>query len=151
MVAAFATFTLNELITKKPEFADKKPFIYSFGALAILLLLLILLGPSLFSFASDSDDRLAQQGLNLSLLQDLRAGFMRSDAIRSLLFLAIGGGMVWFYLKSKVNSSLLIGGLALLIIADLWTVNNRYLDAKITRQQLQTKKIINQDLQILKS
>ena len=131
MVAAFATFTLNELITKKPEFADvKKPFLYSFGALAILLLLIILLGPSLFSFASDSDDRLAQQGLNLSLLQDLRAGFMRSDAIRSLLFLAIGGGMVWFYLKSKVNSSLLIGGLALLIIADLWTVNNRYLDAK---------------------
>ena len=131
MVAAFATFTLNELVSKKIEFADiKKPFLYSFGGLAILLLLLIILGPSLFSFSADSDDRLAQQGVNLSLLQDLRSGFMRSDAMRSLVFLALGAVLVWMFIKTKIKSSLLIGGLALLIIADLWTVNNRYLDSK---------------------
>lgn len=129
MIAFFSCYTLNELISRKVDFESvKKPFYYSFGALAILILLIILVGPSLFSFTNEGDDRLAQQGVNLSLLAEARAGFMRADAIRSLLFLAVAGALVWFFLKSSIKSSFLIGGLALLIIADLWTVNKRYLD-----------------------
>jgi hypothetical protein len=56
-----------------------------------------------------------------------RTSLARTDAIRTLIFIVLSFGLVWAFLKNKVNARLLSIALFALIIADMWPVNKRYL------------------------
>jgi len=64
----------------------------------------------------------------LSALQADRIRILRMDAFRSLIFVVLGGGLLWLFLKNKLKSAYVIAGLALLVIIDMWAVNKRYLN-----------------------
>ena len=61
-----------------------------------------------------------------------RTSMIRSDAWRSLLFVLMGAGLVYFYAKklyqkSQPKATIWFGvALTVLILADLWTVDKRY-------------------------
>lgn len=65
---------------------------------------------------------------------DQRAAMMRSDAWRSLLFVVLGFGLVYWYawknqmsnVKSQISNSILYAGLAALILIDMVPVNKRF-------------------------
>ncbi|RYZ96733.1 MAG: hypothetical protein EOP47_23235, partial [Sphingobacteriaceae bacterium] len=61
-----------------------------------------------------------------ALVQD-RISLERSDAIRSLVFVLIGFGLIWAYIKGKANATVLTFGFLLVIIVDMWSVDKRYL------------------------
>ncbi|RZL62143.1 MAG: hypothetical protein EOO93_10210, partial [Pedobacter sp.] len=62
-----------------------------------------------------------------ALVQD-RIDLFKSDALRSLFFLVVGAAVLWLIIEKKLNANLALGGIAILILADLWTVDKRYLN-----------------------
>jgi hypothetical protein len=58
---------------------------------------------------------------------EARKAMLKSDAGRSLIFILVAAGLVWFYHRSKMDSRLFIGAIALLVLIDLWSVDARYL------------------------
>lgn len=50
------------------------------------------------------------------------------DALRAILLLALAAGLIVLYLKKKIPAVALQIGLVLLVVADLWQVDRRYLN-----------------------
>lgn len=139
MVAGF-TIPLLALVTLKRIFdtpqADRKAlqknFKYTFYALAGICLVLFLVPGLFFSFSSPYDgQRFAQipfgDQLHSALLSDRKSMF-RMDALRSLLFIAVAGGILWAFLLGKLKSRTALMVLGVFVLADLWTVNKRFLN-----------------------
>jgi hypothetical protein len=53
---------------------------------------------------------------------------MRGDAIRSLVFILLATGVLYFYLRNKLAATSAVLAMAFLMLVDLWTVDKRYLD-----------------------
>lgn len=104
-----------------------------------LLLVLIAVPELLLSFRSADQlngvQMLAQQlrndsnfasQISAAIVQD-RISLERSDAIRSLIFVVLAFGVLFAFLKNKINATTLSVGLLVLILADFWQVDKRYL------------------------
>lgn len=94
------------------------------GGLSLLFALL----PGLSgSFTSATDAMRYPEWLIDSMVAD-RKNMLRSDAFRSLLFIAFAAGALymWHLKKLKTNTFIII--LGLLILVDLWAVDKRYLN-----------------------
>ena len=92
------------------------------------LILLFLLIPGLAgSFLNDFE--LQQPDWFRNALITDRKDLLKSDALRSLIFILLGSGAILAFLYEKLKKEYSILILGLLILADLWTVDKRYLDA----------------------
>ncbi|MFD0750456.1 YfhO family protein [Mucilaginibacter calamicampi] len=60
------------------------------------------------------------------IVQD-RISFARMDAIRTLVFVALAFGVVFLYIKQKINVTVLSLAFLVLVLVDLWQVDKRYL------------------------
>ncbi|RZK76919.1 MAG: hypothetical protein EOO92_13835 [Pedobacter sp.] len=74
----------------------------------------------------DNNAGVAQSILN-ALVED-RIDIARADALRSLLFIAIGYGLVWSLITKKLNLQAAMILLGLAILVDMWQVDRRYLN-----------------------
>lgn len=102
--------------------------------------LLMALAPSLFfDFLSDQEGQMFAAAMSehqiagriLTELREVRSSIVSADAWRSLVFILLGLGVCYLYIKSKIRSWLMVALLALLTLIDLWSVDKRYLyDAK---------------------
>ncbi len=127
----------NYLINK--EITTQTAFLFSFAITGGLSLLFYLI-PSLTDFTSASDlrtyesiaksngEEIARQFFEN--VEIARKGLFQADALRSFFFVVLGAGVVWLYLKSKLNTALLIALLGVFILVDLWSVDKRYLNDK---------------------
>ena len=97
------------------------------GIVGGVCLLIALLGPSLMSFAGPADERLASQGWNIDALIKDRKSSLTADAWRSVIFVLLCSAVIWVYHQGKIKQWLLLSGLGLFIIADLWAVGRRYI------------------------
>lgn len=116
------------------------------GIVGGLLILFITLG-SIFSFqtkalsgAKSTDvmfkEQLTQMTGDQNFANDIytalkqdRASAMRSDAMRSLLFVALAAALLLGFATEKIKySSYITIALSLLVLADFWTVDKRYLN-----------------------
>jgi hypothetical protein len=61
-------------------------------------------------------------------LQEDRKGIFGSDLLRSFIFVLLGGGIIWFYLKDKIKASYLFAGLLVLSSYDLLAEAKKYLN-----------------------
>jgi hypothetical protein len=50
------------------------------------------------------------------------------DAIRSLIFIVLAAGVIWAALLNKIRKEYAYIGLIVFVLADMWTVNRRYLN-----------------------
>ncbi|MET4082306.1 hypothetical protein ABIB40_002264 [Pedobacter sp. UYP30] len=57
-----------------------------------------------------------------------RIAIARADAIRSVIFILIGFGIMWAYISKKLNTQLAFGLLAFVVLIDMWQVDRRYLN-----------------------
>lgn len=58
----------------------------------------------------------------------LRESVFAADAWRSLVIILIGVALLLLYVRGKIRSSLMVGGVIVLCLFDLWQVNKRYLN-----------------------
>ena len=91
--------------------------------------LLFALIPSLFfDFVGGQDASLEKNGWPIDALQSDRAGLLSADAWRSFIFIALTFGTLWLFLKNQLQSKYVIFIVGVLVLADMWTVNKRYLN-----------------------
>ena len=87
-----------------------------------------LFGGSLCSFTSSYDASWASSLPDwlYTAIQDERAHLLRSDSIRSLLFILGAGALLRWFFTGKLKKAWLIAGLGVLILCDMWPVDRRY-------------------------
>ncbi|MFA5848661.1 MAG: YfhO family protein [Bacteroidales bacterium] len=96
-------------------------------ALTVGFSLIMLLLPSLAgSFVGASDGQIPEP-LRNSLILD-RMSLLRTDAFRSIIFILLAAGALWFTFTKKIKPVWFYGILGLLILADLWAIDKRYLN-----------------------
>ncbi|PCJ82449.1 MAG: hypothetical protein COA57_13240 [Flavobacteriales bacterium] len=140
---------LNEIL-KKPEILKekKKQFFIAFGLTGGLALLYWLIPDTLLSFQKTNEfeqlfSRYKSSGVDASdqelsaylhnllpVVEKARIVIFKADAIRSFLFILFAAGLLWLYSKKTVKRKVLIGGMLVLVLADLCAVNLRYLNHK---------------------
>jgi len=134
----------------------RKALLYSAGITGGVALLFILFKSSLLDFSNSYYDSSIRENLSVPVLdavQEDRASMLTSDALRSLVFVLLAAGTLWFFLKGKLKEIAVISVLAILIIVDLVGVDKRYVNnddfvqSRVMEQPFQKN---GADLQILK-
>lgn len=137
VIADFTIPLLGILALKKitDKDTDRKKAVKDLGlALGItggVILILIALAGSFFSFSSVQDARLVQAGFPQSLIQSLehdRLALLRSESLRSLIFILLAAALIWTIITKKLRKEYAFAGLILLVTIDMWTVDKRYLN-----------------------
>ena len=137
MILVIAEFTipllgfvaLNKfLTTEASENEKKKPLQLAFYIVGGLTLVLALLPNLFFDFVGGQDASLAKNGWPIDALQADGAGLLSADAWRSFIFIALTFGAMWMFLKNKLSSKYVILIVGVLVLADMWTINKRYLN-----------------------
>lgn len=134
-VPLLAVLALREFVQRPQEILrDKRALIVS-SVFTIGTCLVFALAPGLFfdGFISTTEMQ-ALQGLPkehiapvISNLEEMRRGILTADAWRSLIVILIGVALLCAYAKSYIKSTWLVVSLTVLCLADMWTVNKRYL------------------------
>ena len=142
LVPFIGALTLAEVM-RNPERlkTEPKPFYYSVGITAGLCLLFWLM-PGMFqdfykeNEYADLSKQLKEAQLPadqipvfLGGLSSVREAIFKADAMRSLLFIVAAAGILWLYSRKTLNQMLALGILGILVLADLWAVDKRYLNA----------------------
>ncbi|MEP6647759.1 MAG: hypothetical protein ABJC12_11780 [Saprospiraceae bacterium] len=108
----------------------QRPIWIALSVIGGLCLLIALLGPMMMTFTGSGDERLASQGWSMVALKADRISALRADAWRSFIWVLMCSAVIWVYHQGKIKQWLLLSGLGLFIIADLWAVGRRYISPK---------------------
>lgn len=123
-MAMLGMLALHALLKKEVELKH----IYIATGITGGLCLLIALFPSLAGGFTSKMDAQLPEWLSECLIDDRRA-MLTSDAWRSLCFILFAAAGAFAYLKiEKMRSGILIALMGVLILADLWTVDKRFLN-----------------------
>jgi hypothetical protein len=138
-IPILAALCLAEIVRNPKIIQERiKGFWISFALTGGLALLFWLLPKMFFTFYSDNEttqfaqwmqqnpSASGQISLFIAGLESARVAILKADALRSFLIIAFGIAALWLFQKEKIKKSLLIGGIMLLILVDLWTVDKRY-------------------------
>ena len=124
--AFMAVWGLVELFRRKQERQQMlKALYYAVGITGGLCLFFALFTP--MSFQSVLDGQYGMPAWYMNALAADRADLLRSDAFRSLVFILLGGGCLYLYIKADKPSCYLPYLLVGLVLVDLWAVDRRYL------------------------
>jgi hypothetical protein len=130
---------LKEIVDRHKAGNDKgilAALCWSAGITGGLSLIFALFGGAMFDFRGATDAQMPEVLINT--LRADRASMLTSDAWRSFLFIALAFALILAYLKAKsLKFGYLMAALTLLIFADLWTVDKRFLswDAFMPKQK----------------
>ncbi len=142
LVPIAAVFGLHRFFNDKIPFEEKqKKFLISLGVFGGLCLLFLLFGGSLFNFKSPSEVQLAiEQPIIFDAIKEDRITIMKSDTLRSLVFIILIGSVLWLMLKKKLSENIALVCLGVLIVVDLVTVDRRSVDEKsfISKREYRT-------------
>lgn len=112
-------------------------FLVGAGGLAFAVLLIAVAPAGLFSFFSEREmaqlsSRVATEGAAaqayIDALKDHRTGVVSQDAWRSLLLILLGGGLLFAFGRRLIGKAVLLLGIGVLVLVDLWSVDRRYLN-----------------------
>ena len=139
-IPLLAMLALKELCSNSSRSNLRTPLLVSLGLTAGICFLFWLM-PDLFfgNYVSTVEEQgiqgLAQSGVDqntindiLTNLSDMRRAVFKADAMRSLIIILIGFGILLLYRAQKLKEVPMVACLALLCLVDMWTVNRRYLN-----------------------
>lgn len=129
-VPILAMLTLKKLFMDKVPHRDKlKSLTYATGTVIGLGIVLFLMKGA-FDFVGASDGNLRMTGLEElpEMLRLDRKSVYTSDLLRSLGYALATSLLIWFYLKEKVKTNMLILAIGVLVVVDLVGVDVRYVN-----------------------
>ena len=132
LVAAGGFAALCQAVTRTREGASLvtlNSLYIGTGVAAGLLLLIAFLAPGMMDLTGSVDAQFQQNPELLDALREERIGALRGSAFRSLGFVLAAAALLWAFLTDKLGRALLIGGVGVLAVADVWGVSRDYLAA----------------------
>lgn len=134
-IPLLAVLALKEIVARPQLIKEQvKAFYISLGLTGGIALLFALLPGFFFPSYVSSAEMQALQGIPadqlaplLANLEEIRKSIFTSDAWRSFFVILIGAVVLWMYGMGKLKAKVMISGLIVLCIADMWSVNKRYL------------------------
>lgn len=129
--------SLNDILTGK---VDKKilrnGLKWAAGITGGIALIFALLPGVAGDFSNAADTQRFPEWLIDSVISD-RKSLLQADAFRSLIFIVLGVGALYAWSVKKLNTTIFVTVLGVLILVDLWTVDKRYLnnDNFITKRE----------------
>jgi len=136
-----AMLGLKKIIDNEIPKVDLMKYLkYSLGIVGGICVFFLLFGSSILSFSGPADagfaHRLANAGFPqasvaqiMDILRDHRQSMMVSDTWRSLIFVVLAFGLMWLFIKGKIQKgSYLVIALIVLVTVDMWGVARRYLN-----------------------
>ena len=141
LIPVLAILAVKEIAsqTEEPKKLQKN-LLYSLYITGGLLIILIVIPSAFLSFKTQNHGLFIEQLTQITngdkgfadsianaLVKD-RTSLARMDALRSLLFVLIGAGLVWALIKKKMNTQFVFITLAVVILVDLWSIDRRYLN-----------------------
>ena len=138
-IPLLAVLALKEFVGKPAVLKEKESRTALFISLAltagVALLLAVAPGMLFSDFVTPREMAALQQGLPqehlmplVSNMTEMREAIVASDAWRSFFIIVIGCVLLFLYQQQKLKASLMVAGVTLLCLADMWTVNKRYLN-----------------------
>lgn len=158
VVAAFTIPVLGLLglksVTETPNIIRENPnkFLLALGLTGGIALIFYLFPGSFLNFISDPELNAinAQKAANpeqafiydlfIQEMQFVRTNLLKTDAFRSLIFIVLASGSLWFFSRNSISTKYLMPGLAILILVDMWGIDKRYLN----NDHFESKRLVNQ-------
>ncbi len=154
-----AAMALQQLVTDRDKLDSyRRPIFWSFG-ITLAICAIAFIAPSMFGSIITENDRnidsmitaqLSQQGYDAatvrqfslqnpaiySAVESLRYGLISTDAIRSFVIAGLGFVLIMLYMRRRLSAALSMTALAVIVLADLYSVNKRYVshDSFVPRQ-----------------
>ena len=130
-IPVLAVIGLNEIFSKKH--LNKMGLILKIFSIFSILFLTLYLSKSILSFASPNDMYFSQvYGSEiLSLIRESRIDFFINDLLRSFLVLVLMVSLLIFYLKYSRYSNIILIGIYLTVVFDLFGVSGRYINRDV--------------------
>ena len=134
-IPLLAVLALKEVMAR-PQLVKERAwsFYISLGLTGGIALLFALAPGFFFPSYVSSMEMQALQGIPadqlaplLANLEEIRQSIFTSDAWRSFFVIMIGTAVLWLYGMGKLKAKVTILALAVLCLADMWSVNKRYL------------------------
>ena len=133
-ILVIAEFTIPLLAVLALKEEQVRSFYISLGLTGGIALLFALAPGFFFPSYVSSMEMQALQGIPadqlaplLANLEEIRQSIFTSDAWRSFFVIMIGTAVLWLYGMGKLKAKVTILALAVLCLADMWSVNKRYL------------------------
>lgn len=155
-VPLLAILGLNEIVNGKNSNEEiLKKLKITGGVTAGIVILFGVLGGMFFNFSGAGDKQYYDNnnGWLIDAIKVDRASLLRTDAFRSLFFIAAAFGLIWFYVQKKFSKQIFIAALAAVFFLDGWLVDKRFLNSdnfKDSTEQQNTHAPSQADLDILK-
>ncbi|MEZ5198287.1 MAG: YfhO family protein [Bacteroidales bacterium] len=148
-IPLFGILALNKVLSDPKSFNLKlnffnypvNPIYVAFAMTAGISLLFALIPDVFFNFLSDQEvASIAQQKKSspeyanqitefYANVEIARRSILKVDAFRSFIFILLGAAAIWAFGKGKLKRQYAILIVAVLVLADMWSVNKRYLNS----------------------
>ena len=127
-------------IFKNPEVLknNMKYFWISLGLTGGFCLMFYIMPQTFFNFLSKGESIQFQQLMSgkdgamyqtfATQLENVRVEIFKKDAMRSLLFIIVAAAVILLNIKGKMKSNVMFASLAVLVVADMFTIDRRYLN-----------------------
>lgn len=138
-IPLLAVMCLGYMLKKEDFFKQYKSQTLAVFGVGAFICLLGAIAPSIFGspFSASEIETLGGQGLFsnpkysgvLDAIRQTRLSLVRADSIRSLIYIIIGGLLIYLYSRKAFSGSVMVLALAAVMCIDLFTVNKRYVDS----------------------
>lgn len=119
---------LREIMDKKVEKQKLIKDIYISGGITAGICLLAFLASFFLDYTWGRDaDIFAQwpEWLSAAVIAE-RASILRTSAMRSLIFVLLGAGVLWLYVQEKLKFGYLAAILGVLVLVDMWPIDRKF-------------------------
>lgn len=134
-----ALLALSELFKNPDTLKQNRKYVYiSLGITGGLCLLFYAMPQTFFSFLSADEAyqfKQLQAGQDGAIyatfaneLEKVRAAIFKHDAIRSFLYIYVAAILILLSISGKLNKKIMFAGLVILVVADMFTIDKRYLN-----------------------
>lgn len=148
MALVIASFTMPLLgflglktLYEKPELIRlyMNRFLLAVGLTAGVSFVLYVMPTAFYSFLSPQESQMfaslkgGEMGQGYAAVEagliNARIALLKSDALRTAIFVLLASASLWFYSMNKISARYMVAGIIILILVDLWGVDKRYLNA----------------------
>lgn len=135
-----AAMCVKQMCDNREDFIKNRWTVITVFGLGALVCFVGWVAPSVFGqpFRVDELEALQQAGAFsdpqyygvIGAIRDTRLALVSADSLRSMIYILIGCGLVFLYLKGKLkNNTLFVCALSALVLIDLFSVNKRYVNS----------------------